>query len=409
MTEPPLEGALPGSVVWMLNSLEGQLRPVAERITQQVHDHLPQPDTSGDDRLRQLVFSAALNGMRLFMDRAQGRPSSAKPVHDKFRKLGHRQAARGRSKKDIDEALGLAVNVVRDELHRRAAENELSAGALNAVTESVTAFMAELGEQVAIGFQSGAEARDQDSDVARARLLEHLLTGADPDEIETQADIAGWPVPERVTVMAVRFRGDASIEHEALSASVLSRGRRSPQVAVCPSSEAQQVAAQIAGMPGRPRVAVCWPVPASDVSSAWRWAKRALALVAAKVIPVKQVIDCASYRTEIWLHAEPVLRRQLAQEMLQPLFDETPNSRDILSQTLLVWLETRESAPAIAAKLGVHPQTVRYRWKRINELFGESLHDPDFVTQMTMLLKASVPLWAGGDQSDFERAKEVTP
>src|SRR3546814_9071794 len=78
-------------------------------------------------------------------------------------------------------------------------------------------------------------------------------------------------------------------------------------------------------------------------------------------------------------------------------------SRDILSETLLVWLETRDSAPASAARLGVHPQTVRYRWKRINELFGEDLHDPEFVLQMTMLLKASVPMWIAGDQSDFER------
>jgi DNA-binding PucR family transcriptional regulator len=124
------------------------------------------------------------------------------------------------------------------------------------------------------------------------------------------------------------------------------------------------------------------------------------------VIPARPVIECVRFRTEIWLHAEPVLRRQLAQELLQPLFNETENSREILSETLLVWLETRDSAPAIAARLGVHPQTVRYRWKRINELFGDSLHDPDYVIQLTLLLKASVPLWIAGDQSDFRRFRE---
>lgn len=93
----------------------------------------------------------------------------------------------------------------------------------------------------------------------------------------------------------------------------------------------------------------------------------------------------------------------MVQELLRPLLAETPNSREILSETLLAWLETRDSAPAIAGRLGVHPQTVRYRWKRINEIFGEALHDPDFIVQITMLLKASVPLWKAGDQSDFER------
>ena len=35
------------------------------------------------------------------------------------------------------------------------------------------------------------------------------------------------------------------------------------------------------------------------------------------------------------------------------------------------------------------------------------LHDPEFIVQITMLLKASVPLWKAGDQSDFERYREA--
>ena len=146
-----------------------------------------------------------------------------------------------------------------------------------------------------------------------------------------------------------------------------------------------------------------WAVEPADVPSAFRWARRALELVRRGVIPDAQVVDCRAHRTQIWLHAEPTLRQQLGQELLSPLLAETPNSREILSETLLVWLETRDSAPAIAARLGVHPQTVRYRWKRINELFGEAMHDTEFLVQLTMLLKASVPLWKAGDQSDFER------
>nr|WP_246280365.1 helix-turn-helix domain-containing protein [Nocardioides daedukensis] len=174
-------------------------------------------------------------------------------------------------------------------------------------------------------------------------------------------------------------------------------------VVLCASERAAAVIDALKALSPAPRVVACWPVPAADVPSAWVWVNRALALVDAGIIPARPVIECLRHRSEIWLHAEPVLRRQLAQELLEPLFNETPNSRDILSETLLVWLETRDSAPAIAARLGVHPQTVRYRWKRINELFGEDLHDPEFVLQMTMLLKASVPMWIAGDQSDFER------
>ncbi|WP_235738009.1 PucR family transcriptional regulator [Nocardioides alcanivorans] len=100
-----------------------------------------------------------------------------------------------------------------------------------------------------------------------------------------------------------------------------------------------------------------------------------------------------------------MLRQQLTQELLTPLLAETANSREILSETMLAWLESRDSAPAIASKLHVHPQTVRYRWKRINELFGDLLHDPDYVISVTTLLKATVPLWKAGDLTDVQSFK----
>jgi DNA-binding PucR family transcriptional regulator len=127
------------------------------------------------------------------------------------------------------------------------------------------------------------------------------------------------------------------------------------------------------------------------------------------VIAPTPLVRCNEHVTQMWLHAEPSMRQRLCQQLLEPLLAETPNSREILSDTLLAWLETRDSAPAIAAKLDVHPQTVRYRWKRINELFGDALHDPEFILLVTMVLKTSVPMWKAGNQSDFERFRDRKP
>lgn len=405
MTETQSSISLPGSAQWMITSLEAQVRPVAERITQQIHASVPELSGRGAERFTKLVFTATHNAMRLFVDRAQGREHSGVGVDDLFRKLGYREAARGRDHEVIDRAMQIAVTEIWDELRTRAATNELSAGALNALNEAVTDFIDHLTEQIAIGYRSGTEARDQDVGVARSRLLEHLLTGGEPEEIEVQAAVARWEVPDAVSVLAVDVPMDQSLLTDALGDLALTLPG-SPQVVICATEDVDAVLALVKSVSAKARVVICWPVPAGDVPAAWKWVNRALALVRARVIPDRPVIDCARHRTEIWLHAEPVLRRQLAQELLQPLFNETENSREILSETLLVWLETRDSAPAIAARLGVHPQTVRYRWKRINELFGDDLHDPDFVIQMTLLLKASVPLWLAGDQSDFERFRD---
>lgn len=395
--------SLPGSAQWMLSSLEGQMREVAGRVAEQIQTSVPAFDGLSDGGAHELILNAMHNAIRLFVDDALGREVSYAAVDDLFRKLGYRQGARGRDHEVIDQSVTIAVREISNELQVRAAENELSAGALNAINEAVTGFVAHLTEQVELGHQAGLEARNTDTGVARSRLLEGLLAGADADDLETQAAIAQWEITERVTVIAAEVRGKERIAARELGGAALTRPGQTPQLVVCASDDVADVVERLKAAYPRTRLAVCWPVPPNDVPAAGRWVNRALALVRAKVIPARPVIDCVRHRTEIWLHAEPALRRQLAQELLRPLFGETANSREILSETLLVWLETRDSAPAIAARLGVHPQTVRYRWKRINELFGDSLHDPDFVIQLTLVLKASVPLWIAGDQSDFER------
>lgn len=394
--------SLPGSAQWMISSLEPEVRAIAERVAETVRTSVPELDDPGDSRLRQLVLTTTHNAMHLFVDEALGREAAYMPVEDLFRKLGYRVAVRGREQGVIDQGMAIAVGELLTVLRLRAAENELSAGALNSINEAVTAFVGHLTAQVGVGYRAGAEARNTDTSLARARLLAALLS-ADETEIAAQAAIASWEVPDTVTVIAVDARAEEPVGADALGPEALTRPGRHPQPVACARADTDDVVSALRATAPGTRIAVCWPVPLVDAPVAWKWANRALELVAAKVIPARPVIECVRFRTEIWLHAEPVLRRQLAQELLQPLFGETENSREILSETLLVWLETRDSAPAIAARLGVHPQTVRYRWKRINELFGDSLHDPDFVIQLTLLLKASVPLWIAGDQSDFQR------
>ncbi|GAA3661350.1 helix-turn-helix domain-containing protein [Nocardioides ginsengisoli] len=401
MTETQDHETLPGSAQWMLTSLEPQVKDVAETMTRRVQSALTDLAGPVDGRRYRLIYTAIHNAMRVFIDRALGRSTPMTALDDLFRKMGYREAGTGRDRTTIERALHLVQNELWDLLRVLAADNELSAGALNAVGEMLSDFFAHLDEQLALGHESGTTDRNQDVGVARDRLIDLLLTGGDPDAVSTQASIARWEVPERITVAAIDVDGEGELEPGVLGReAIVGKGR--PQLVLCDAAAFEDVSRQIKEALPRTRITHCWPIAAADVAEAWKWVTRAVELVHSHVIPKRPVIDCARYRTEIWLHAEPVMRRQLAQELLEPLFAESENSREILSETLLVWLETRESAPAIAAKLGVHPQTVRYRWKRINELFGEALHDPDFVIQLTLVLKASVPLWIAGDQSDFQ-------
>ena len=42
-----------------------------------------------------------------------------------------------------------------------------------------------------------------------------------------------------------------------------------------------------------------------------------------------------------------------------------------------MWLAEQGRLGQVAERLGMHPQTVRYRLGRLRELFGDALEDPD--------------------------------
>jgi DNA-binding PucR family transcriptional regulator len=80
---------------------------------------------------------------------------------------------------------------------------------------------------------------------------------------------------------------------------------------------------------------------------------------------------------ELLLRGDPELARELAADRLAPLAALSAGSKRRLTETLRVWLAEQGRLGPVAQRLGVHPQTARYRLARLRELFGSSLDDPD--------------------------------
>jgi len=57
-------------------------------------------------------------------------------------------------------------------------------------------------------------------------------------------------------------------------------------------------------------------------------------------------------------------------------------------QTLLAWLQHGCNANEVALRLHVHPQTVRYRLRQVEDLFGDQLRDPDRRFELEIALRA---------------------
>ncbi|MGV9690342.1 PucR family transcriptional regulator [Streptomyces sp. NPDC003444] len=74
--------------------------------------------------------------------------------------------------------------------------------------------------------------------------------------------------------------------------------------------------------------------------------------------------------------AAPAEAARLVEVTLRPVLDLPAAERSRLLRTLEHWFASGGSADATARSLFVHPNTVRYRLRRVEELTGRSLSDP---------------------------------
>ncbi|HEV3053526.1 MAG TPA: helix-turn-helix domain-containing protein, partial [Solirubrobacteraceae bacterium] len=152
--------------------------------------------------------------------------------------------------------------------------------------------------------------------------------------------------------------------------------------------------------PGR-RVALAHAVADSGASAALgttvAWADasisfaRARAALALGVDGSPGLVFARERAGELLLRADPGLAAELAADRLAPLAGLSAGSRTRLTETLRVWLAEQGRLGPVARRLGVHPQTARYRLNRLRELFGSSLDDPDDRFWLELALRTRRP------------------
>jgi DNA-binding PucR family transcriptional regulator len=103
---------------------------------------------------------------------------------------------------------------------------------------------------------------------------------------------------------------------------------------------------------------------------------------------IAQVTSLAEARTTVLLD-EIVTMVSADERLVDPRVSDLQAHDPVLVQTLRAYLDSFGDVAAAAQRLHVHPNTVRYRVRRIEQLLSTSLADPDVRLVLSLGLRAA--------------------
>ncbi|WP_111603379.1 PucR family transcriptional regulator [Streptomyces sp. Amel2xB2] len=134
-------------------------------------------------------------------------------------------------------------------------------------------------------------------------------------------------------------------------------------------------------------IGVSAPSGLAGAAVAFKQADQALSVARRRGTPLVEHEDVAAGSVLPLLADDAV--RAFADGLLRSLREHDANGRGDLVASLRAWLSRHGQWDAAAADLGVHRHTLRYRMRRVEEILGRSLDDPDVRMELWLALKAT--------------------
>jgi hypothetical protein len=314
-----------------------------------------------------------------------------------YRALGRGELIEGRSLDALQAAYRIGSRVAWRRYARVGRHTGMRQDEMVILAEALFAHLDVMVSASAKGYEEAraGQAGRQNVLESRRRLRDLLIAGAPGQRLEHAAAQAEWPLPERLACVALGpcvEPGHPAQRGRALPDATLADLERQDAYLVLHDPDADLQNSALLNLL-RDRGAVVGPkVPPTMAADSLRWARAVRARMSPDVL-AKGPIVCDDALPAVLLLGDQPLIRLLGERRLGALDALTVKQRHRLEATLLAWLETnRGSAPQIAARLGIHPQTARQRLHRLHELFGPALVDPEAHFELELALRGRYAL-----------------
>ncbi len=358
-------------------AIAGVLRPVLNEVADEVIEAVR--TVPAYSRPLEGAFGAGLRGgveqgLGHFLDEIEA--GGPVPRTDVYVALGRGEMRAGRSLESLLSAYRVGARVAWRRFAAAGVEAGLDPGTLYLLAESIFAYIDVLSAESAEGHALEQSAAASEAELRRRRLVRLLVREPRVDSATAAraASDAGWALPRRVAAVAIGGEHrDAVVARLPVDAIAESIGEVTCALLPDPEGPGRRAmlhrviteAGAVAGL----GTTVGW----AEVAVSFARAQGALGLSG----QVPTLIVAREQAGELLLRGDPELAHELAADRLSPLAELPAGSRARLTETLRVWLAEQGRLGQVATRLGVHPQTARYRLARLRELFGTALDDPD--------------------------------
>lgn len=304
-----------------------------------------------------------------------------------FEELGRIEWREGRSLGQLMSAYRAGARAAWRHISRTALDRAVPAATVALLAEAVFVFVDDLSNASARGYVDEQRASAAEREQRRAELAELLMTDRAPQAtVHAAAARAGWPLPARVALVVVDATRAAAHELPSrLDATSLPVRRPEMVGAIVADPDGPGRRARLTEALAGLGAVVGAPVRPAELALTVPTSLAALRLRAEGVVDDDPFFVADRYDAML-VHRDERLLELLRSEMLGPLAELSPGSRERLEQTLAAWLAHMGDHRRVAEALHVHPQTVRYRLGRLRQLFGTSLEDPAERLRLTLAL-----------------------
>lgn len=392
VTDRPHLQALSGVRKELATPMRAALPALGDEVIAEIRDSVPEYAQPLEGRFGEAVRTGVGVALRRFVDDVERPGEDAEGWRAVYENLGRGEYRQGRTLEALLAAYRLGARVS----WRRVADAATDAGAtapeLAALAEAIFAYIDELSSLSAEGYSAERAESVGERQRQREELVRMLIEGASPEAVSATADEVGWALPGSAAVLVASDAAPGALATR-LGHGVIAAGLGDGEAcAIVPDPDSPGRRAILAAAIGD-RVAAIGPEAGpEDLGRSFARARRALE-VAGDAGLGPGLIVASEHLPALILHGDPGLLSELADARLGPLENETELSRARLLETLRAWIDHPGRPTEVARAVHVHPQTARYRLRRLRELLGE-IDDPGARFELALALRApgiSVP------------------